>query len=25
VSAQHTEKDVDRMLEVFDEIAREMK
>jgi len=25
VSALHTEKDVDRMLEVFDEIAREMK
>ncbi|HEY7412166.1 MAG TPA: glutamate-1-semialdehyde 2,1-aminomutase [Vicinamibacteria bacterium] len=25
VSVQHTEKDVDRMLEVFDEIAREMK
>jgi glutamate-1-semialdehyde 2,1-aminomutase len=25
VSALHTQKDVDRMLEVFDEIAREMK
>src|SRR5262245_6655507 len=25
VSALHTEKDVDRMLEVFDEVAREMK